>query len=118
MAEPSGLALLALMQKSQRAGEDIMTRLTELVEGSLTHDTLEQISLSNAIMQPLIVAGLKVGRTLPATAPPLLDLCSSWAAHHRHAESGVCHFCSLSLSTAAAMGRAHDDFQPRMTVSA
>ena len=60
MAEPSGKALLGLLQRSQDSGEDIMTRLTELVEGALTQDTLEHISLANTWLQPLVIAGLRV----------------------------------------------------------
>ena len=60
MAEPPGKALLGLLQRSQDSGEDVMTRLTELVEGALTHDTLEHISLANTWLQPLVIAGLRV----------------------------------------------------------
>ena len=68
IAEESGGALLALLQKSQYNGEDIMTRLTELVEGALTHETLEDISLANAWLQPLVVAGKIVNLRSPGGA--------------------------------------------------
>ena len=60
MAGESGSALLRLLQNSQSSGEDVMNQLTELVEGALTIDTLEHISLANTWLQPLVVAGLRI----------------------------------------------------------
>ena len=58
MAEVPGLSFLKVLLSSAQKGEDLATRLTELVEGALTQDTITNVERASAVFLPLCAAAL------------------------------------------------------------
>ena len=79
MAEVPGLSFLKILLSSAQKGEHLAMRLTELVEGALTQETLTNVEQASAVFMPLCVAALASMNTAvdPNKFSPMVE--SEWS---------------------------------------